>query len=567
MPFAETAASLDDIVITALLAERSAPRRDIDAEHKALTDLIGQAATEPPRLLQHLVDVAVQLCDAGSAGVSLLEPLTGAGTRVFRWAAMSGAYRQYVGGTTPEFFSPCGVCLARGTAQLYRYPARLFTYLADASPSIVEGLVIPLRSAAGPLGTIWIVSHDPARAFTARDVDVMTSLADFTSAALAMQRGREAAEEANRAKDEFLAIVSHELRRPLTAIVGWSELLLAGRSTAATAARAIEALYTNARRQQEMIEDLLDASRAVTGTLRLNETAMDLAAVVRSALEIVTDDATKRGLDLATVMVDSLPFRGDAERLHQVIANLVGNAVKFTPSGGRVTVTIEMAPPWVEISVRDTGIGIAPHMVSVIFDAFRKADASSTRRNGGLGLGLTIAQRLVALHDGTLEAHSDGEGCGALFTVRLPVVRLLAESSSRSPSPVIARRRSILADITVLVVDDEPDVRDMLACALEDAGATVVAASDVNGALTALARHPIDVLLTDIVMPGQDGFDLMAALNRDRSRGRPRTAIAVTALASSAERRRALAAGFDHHVAKPVDFKSLVRLIAESVGP
>ena len=561
MQSAEPAASLDDILITPLLAERGAPSRDIVAEHEALTDLIGHGATESSRLLQHLVDLAVRLCHAGSAGVSLLEPAAEPGQGLFRWVAMSGAYREYVGGTTPESFSPCGVCLNRGTAQLYRYPERLFTYLAEASPPIVEGLVLPLRSEAGPLGTIWIASHDEAGAFTSRDASVMASLADFTSTALALQRARDEAQAANRAKDEFLAVVSHELRRPLTAIVGWSELLLAGQSTPATAARAIEALYANARRQQDMIEDLLDASRALTGSFRLNERPIDVTAVVRSAMEVVADHANQRGVELRAELVDSLTVHGDPERLHQVVGNLLSNAVKFTPAGGRVSVALRRAGPWIEISVKDTGVGIAPDMVPLVFDAFRKADASLTRRESGLGLGLTIARRLTALHDGTVEAQSDGAGKGALFIVRLPATRLIPPSNLRPQAAVLTKRTLQLAGVTILVVDDEPDVRDILVCVLEDAGATVLAAADVDGAISALASQRVDVLVTDLVMPGQDGYDLLAKIGLS---ARPRTAIAVTALASPRERLRVLAAGFDHHVAKPVNFNSLIRLIVES---
>ncbi len=560
------ATSLADIDITPLLAQRPSPARDIAAEHKALNDLIGLAASDPSKLLPRLTDLAVQLCQAGTAGVSLLEPGVDPERGVFRWVAMAGVYRDYAGHTTPQEFSPCGVCLARGTAQLYRYPARLFAYLSHATPPIVEGLVIPLRSEAGPLGTIWIVSHDDARGFSSRDLEIMTSLAAFTSTALVLLRARDEADAASRAKDEFLAVVSHELRRPLTAIVGWSELLLSGRSTPATAARAIEALHTNARRQQEMIEDLLDASRALTGCLRLSERVMDLSEVVRGAIEIVADRARQKGVVLTAEIGGALPFLGDPERLHQVIANLLSNAVRFTPPSGRIVVSLGVTGRGVEISVRDTGIGIAPDMLPRIFDAFCTADGSSTRRNSGLGLGLTIARRLTALHDGTLEARSGGEGLGSQFTLRLPAVRRLAQCMPQSAAAAVTARRDDLGGVTILVVDDEPDVRDIIACVLEDAGATVIAAAGVEDALSAIAAQPVDVLVTDIVMPGQGGYDLLATLNRDRPSCKPRTTIAVTALASARERRRVLAAGFDHHVAKPVDFNRLVRLIVESAA-
>lgn len=565
----EPPVTLADILITPFLDQRVSPPRDITAEHEALVGLVGQAATEPSRLLSRLVDLAVELCHAGSAGVSLLEPSTEPGRGVFRWVALSGAYREFVGGTTPESFSPCGTCLSRGSPQLYRYPARLYTYLSEASPPIVEGLVLPLRSEAGPLGTIWIVSHDEARSFTQRDVGVMTSLADFTSTALSLQRARDDAEAANCAKDEFLAVVSHELRRPLTAIVGWSELLLAGRASPATAAKAIEGLHTNARRQQDMIEDLLDASRALSRTLRLNERPTDLTAVVRSAIDVVADDAQRRRIEIVADVAAPLTLHGDPERLHQIVANLLGNAVRFTPPGGSVSLTLHRSDPWIEILVKDSGIGITAQMLPHVFDAFCRADGASTRRASGLGLGLTIAQRLTALHGGRIEAQSEGAGRGALFIVRLPVTRLvsasdLPRSSTVLSSTVLTKRSLQLAGVSILIVDDEPDVRDILACVFEDAGASVVAAADVEGAVSALASHRIDVLVTDLVMPGQDGYDLLSRIEQDPSAEGSLTTVAVTALASPRERLRVLAAGFDHHVAKPVNFNALVELIVES---
>ena len=558
-------AVLDDIIITPLLAQRTIPPRDIVAEHSALTDLVAEAAGDSPHLLQRLVDLAVELCDAGSAGVSLLEPASSAAPEgVFRWVAMSGLYREYVGGTTPEAFSPCGTCLRLGTPQLYREPARLYTYLAAATPPIVEGLVIPLRSRGECLGTIWIVSHDQTRRFTAGDVAIMTSLADFTSAALVMQRARDAAESANRAKDEFLAIVSHELRRPLTAIVGWSAHLLAGRSSPAVAARAIEALHTNARRQQDMIDDLLDASRSGSGTLRLRESDADLAAIVWAAIDLSVDSAAEKGVELAPDVADSLPFRGDPDRLLQVVGNVINNAVKFTPPGGRVAITTEVTPTSVDVSIRDTGIGIAPHLVAVVFDAFRKIDGSSTQRSTGLGLGLTIAKKLAELHGGTLTAQSDGGGRGALFRVSLPACRLLATKRQASDWAIQHVTHAELSGVTILVVEDEPDVRDMLVCVLEDAGARVFAVEGAGDALLLLDRQPIDILLTDLVMPGQDGYDLLANLDRVHRHTSLAAVIAVTALASARERQRAVAAGFDHHVAKPFDSRALVQIIADA---
>ena len=554
--------SLDDILITSALYERQPPPSDPALELAALKDLVHQFAVDPGALLQRLVDVALELCGAGTSGVSLLEPGTSPGQGLFRWVALGGAYRQYAGGTTPEAFSPCGVCLQRGTAQLYAYPARVFTYLSAAHPEIVEGLVVPLRSGLDPevLGTIWVIAHD-ARRFTTRELSILTELADFTAAAVALQRARTRAEAADRAKDEFLAVVSHELRRPLTAMVGWSELLLSGTATPAMAARAISALCDNAHRQEAMVEDLLDAARTLTGTLHLNEGPMDLAAVTRSAIEVVADVAAERGLEISQSTPPRVPFYGDADRLHQVVGNLIGNAVKFTRPGGRVHVAIAQTAEAVEILVTDTGVGIAPDMIPVIFDAFRTADASSTRRGSGLGLGLTIAERLVKLHEGTIHVQSAGKNSGAQFTVRLPLSRVLDPSlPARRVEPPGTRLK--LNGIRVLVVDDEPDTHDMLAAVLETAGASVITAAGVGPAMTVLARETIDVLVSDIAMPEADGYDLMTRLRASRLARTPRSRIAVTALAAPRDRQRILAAGFDHCLAKPVDLPLLLSLIA-----
>ena len=568
MPASDTTVTLDDIIITPALSHRLSSRLDPSVELAALKDLVHHFTIEPAGLLQRLVEIAVDRCEAGSAGVSLLESGPREGEGIFRWVAMAGAYRPYVGGTTPESFSPCGTCLARGAAQLYDRPARLFTYLAETTPEIIEGLVVPLRSAFKPavIGTIWIVSHD-VKQITNRELSIMSDLANFAAAAVALQQARDQAQAADRAKDEFMAVVSHELRRPLTAIVGWSELLLSGRSTPAIAARAIAGLGEAARRQQAMVEDLLDAARTVTATLKLTEVDMDLAAVVRSAVDTIADVAQERGVELSAAIDGTLPFHGDPDRLHQVVGNLLDNAVKFTPPGGRVWLSLRQLPNAVEIVVRDDGRGIPAQAVPMIFEAFRGAHASSTRRENGLGLGLTIARHLTTLHGGTIEAQSAGEGRGAQFTVRLPANGVLAVGLMEPARDSSLEQRQRLDGVTVLVVDDEQDVLDILGVTLTQAGAAVNTASSVSGALDAVARQPIDVLISDISMPGQDGFDLLARLDRTQPGRRPRLAIAVTALAGGRERERILAAGFDHHISKPVDLGLLLQLVATSASP
>ena len=553
---------LDDVLITHELSRRAAPPRDLASENAAFIALARQMAVDSSGLLRCLVDLAISLCGAGSAGVSLLERGV-SGPGVFRWVSLGGEYAPYVGGTTDADFSPCGVCLQRNAPQLYAAPARYFTYLAAATPAIMEGLVVPLRADSGAIGTLWIVSHDDGR-FTPRDVTVMTGLADFTSAALTLQRARTRAEELSRMKDEFLSMVSHELRAPLNSILGWSELLLSGITTPERAARAIEAIHTNAARQAVLIEDLLDTSRIVAGTLRLANAPVDLAQVARFALSAVEAAAAESEIVLRSEIDGALPlFDGDAGRLQQIVGNLVNNAVKFTPASGVVTLAVRQTREGIMLSVTDTGVGMSQDQLAFVFEPFRQVDTSTTRRQAGLGLGLTIARRLAELHGGTLTAESAGLGKGSTFVLRLPAARILA---TRAPATQPAQRFGVaaasLAGLRILVVDDDVDQRDLVACALAHAGASIVTAGSAREALANLSDPPLDVLVSDLAMPDEDGWSLIARIRAGSVMpGLP--AIAVSAYGAEADRRKALAAGFDRHVTKPVDLVAFSHLILE----
>ena len=384
------------------------------------------------------------------------------------------------------------------------------------------------------------------------------------------RRAREEAQAANRAKDEFLATLSHELRTPLNAILGWSRLLMTGNLNVETAKRAVEIIDRNTRLQAQLIEDLLDISRIITGKLRLELRAVPVASIVDSALESVRPAADVRHLVLdVDLAAGHEPILCDAARMQQVIWNLLSNAIKFTPEGGRISVRAERAGNAVTITVTDTGTGIEPHFLPYVFDRFRQQDAASTRIHGGLGLGLSIVRHLVELHGGTVEAHSEGTGKGSTFLVRVPVAPLRAEQVA-----VLEAERAreglasvpSLAGIRVLVVDNEPDARGLLRTVLENCGAEVEEAESAAEALDAVIRRRPDVLLSDIAMPSEDGYSLIGRIRALEGPARLLPSAALTAHATAADRTRALLAGYQAHVPKPVDPSELAAVVAALAG-
>ncbi len=387
------------------------------------------------------------------------------------------------------------------------------------------------------------------------------------------QQARHAAEHANKIKDEFLATISHELRTPLNAILGWTSLLRSGMNPEASA-RAIETVERNARAQAQLIDDLLDISRIISGKLRLDVTKVELERLIHAAVETVRPAAEAKSIRLQ-VLIDpnAGPVSGDAGRLQQVFWNLLSNAVKFTPKSGRVQISIERVNSHVEISVTDTGNGIAPEFIPYVFDRFRQADQATTRTQGGLGLGLSIVRQIVEMHGGTVSVESDGEGKGSTFSVVLP--RLAAIPRHRNieeerEHPRVSKDDFVSIDcapeldgLKVLVVDDEADARDLLQEVLEMCGSEVVTTSTAAEALETLRNGKFDVLVSDIGMPGEDGYSLIekVRLLSDAEGGRT-PAIALTAYARVEDRIRALKAGFQAHLPKPVEPVELAAVVA-----
>ncbi len=375
------------------------------------------------------------------------------------------------------------------------------------------------------------------------------------------ETARRQAEEASRAKDVFLATVSHELRTPLTPILAWSRLLREGRLGAEKTTAGLAAVERSARAQARLIDDLLDVSRLAARDFRVVLRPMDLAPVVRTAVEVVRPAADAKGVALETALPPlAVPVQGDPERLQQVVWNLVSNAVKFTPRGGRVRIALERADDRARLTVRDTGEGISPEFLPYVFERFRQADSSGTRRHGGLGLGLAIVRGLVERHGGNVRAESAGTEQGAVFTVELPLLASVAEEAARvQPGRQVTTAEPdaapglLLGGLRVLVVDDDPDSNAVVSALLVSCGAEVQTAVSAPEALEVAGRWQPDVVVSDIAMPGEDGCTLLREI---RSRGGPLgrvPAVALTAHAGMDDRRRVLAAGFQAHVVTPFD--------------
>ncbi|MEI9938731.1 MAG: response regulator [Pseudomonadota bacterium] len=389
---------------------------------------------------------------------------------------------------------------------------------------------------------------------------------------LATRRAREAADEANRAKDVFLATVSHELRTPLNSILGWARLLSEGTLDQETLARGLATIQRNAQIQVQLIEDILDTTRAISGKLHLELTTLDLGQLARAAFDAAKPSADAKQLELdLTVPEESFRLRGDSDRLQQAVGNLLANAVKFTPAGGKIRVELSRSEQALSVSVHDTGKGIAKQFLPHVFDRFRQEDDAATRRHSGLGLGLALVRHIVAAHGGSVSARSEGEGRGASFSITLPSDDQRrsrnGETDRPSPAPVVVDHGlpvGRLSNINILVVEDDEDARDLLVTVLTQQGAKVSQAGNATDALARVAQAVPDVLLSDIGLPGEDGYALMRAI-----RGRGLTAdtlpaIALTAYSRREDQRLALQAGFQAHVAKPVEPAVLVAAVAEA---
>jgi signal transduction histidine kinase/ActR/RegA family two-component response regulator len=463
---------------------------------------------------------------------------------------------------------------------------RLHGYLLAMTPPPDTGFaqmqqsarIAPLIEQDRVIGTITVIDDVTERVESEDNLVrlLASERAAHARAAAAQQRINEAlereqaaraeAEAANRAKDEFLATVSHELRTPLNAILGWVQILSARRFDQNLLTRAIGAVERNAKAQAKIIEDILDVSRIITGNLRLDVNRVEVAAIIRAAIDAVRPAATAKAIQISLHLDAAPEVCADPNRLQQVVWNLLSNAIKFTPAEGRVEVRLGTEGSQAQITITDTGQGISPDFLPYVFERFRQADSTSARVHGGLGLGLAIVRHLVEMHGGSVQASSEGRGRGATFIVRLPIA-IEVKNECDQPPRKSSEAEPVLDGLRILVVDDEPDARDMLNVMLSQSGAEVKVSATVGEALTTVEQWHPDVLVSDVGMPGEDGYML---INKIRALGAERggmiPAVALTGYARKEDRLRLLDSGFQAHLAKPVELNELVEVVASLVG-
>ncbi|MBH8575207.1 response regulator [Nostocaceae cyanobacterium CENA369] len=416
----------------------------------------------------------------------------------------------------------------------------------DGSRFWGSGVMMPLRDGADNIEGFLKIMQDKTQQRQAEQM---------------LQQQAEQLRRANQLKDEFLAVLSHELRTPLNPILGWAKLLPAKSYEPAIFTRGLETIARNAQILRQLIEDLLDVSRILSGKLKLSARAIDLTKTIKVALETVQMTAEAKSISIQTQIQSDIGYVfGDSDRLQQVLWNLLSNAIKFTPSHGRVEIALKKVNTQVQIQVADNGTGISPEFLPYVFERFRQADGSTTRQFGGLGLGLAIARHLIELHGGTIQAHSLGEGQGATFTICLPQMPTMLTTS---PTKTQVESNTTLSNLSILLVEDELDTLDFLKFLLEQSGATVTAVSSAKNALQVLEQHQPDLLVSDIGMPEMDGYMLIQHIRSQSTKTIP--AIALTAYAGELAQERSLLAGFQKHLAKPIEPTAFITAIADLV--
>jgi signal transduction histidine kinase/ActR/RegA family two-component response regulator len=424
--------------------------------------------------------------------------------------------------------------------------------------------ISPLFDGEKVIGTITVIEDVTDR--VAREMELNVQIEERGRLLSSEQAARQLAEENSRLKDEFLASVSHEIRTPLNAINGWTQILLNGDANEEKSRHALNTIQRNVGSQTQIIDDLLDISRIVTGQMRLDLQPVNLAESIETALDNLRPAAKAREIKLIETVESGATFvMGDASRLQQIFWNLLSNAVKFTPLNGQIEIILREVDAFAEVIIRDSGQGIPNDFLPFVFERFRQADGSSKRRHGGLGLGLSIVKNLVEMHGGTITAESAGEGAGATFTMMLPLLlpQKGDEYSDRPTSFFVKAAKNDFAGIRILVVDDDADSREMLRYVLEDTKAHIMTAGSAGEALAQFSAFEPDILISDLGMPDMDGYDLIRQIRALPAESGGRTpAIALTGYVSVDEQKRVQSSGFDIHVAKPVDFNRLMKIIS-----
>jgi PAS domain S-box-containing protein len=533
--------------------------------------LAGELNTD--RLVQAVTDAATTLTEAGFG--AFFYNVTDDHGDAYALYALSGAPKEAFANLPPpratRIFGPTfrgeGIIRLDDVTKDPRYGHNApFHGMPEGHLPVRSYLAVPVIGRGGMVLGGLFFGHTQAAVFTAQHEQLASGVASWAAIALDNAQLYRDVEDANRLKDEFLATLSHELRTPLNAVLGWAHMLREGSLQPSMHQRALESLERNARAQAQLVEDLLDVSRIIAGKLHIKTDPVDLGAVVVNAIDTVRAGAAAKRQELHVRLPADrrMIVTGDADRLQQIVWNLVSNAIKFTPGGGRVDVELGAVDATAEVVVRDTGQGIAASFQPHLFQRFRQMDSSTARRHGGLGLGLSIVRHLTEAHGGTVAAESDGVGSGATFRVRLPL-RMVADDAG-NPAFAAEPARD-LAGVCVLIVDDEPDTRELMRYVLGARGAEVFAAASVSEARDLLGQRQFDVLIADIGMPDEDGYSLIRSIRTLPSHNRRALpAIAVTASVGVAERDHAIEAGFDAHLGKPVDPDQLIATVAAATG-
>ncbi|WP_233850216.1 hybrid sensor histidine kinase/response regulator [Paraburkholderia sp. HD33-4] len=544
------------------LASRPAKKADYARENQSLLRLARAQTGSREDLLNAIAREALALCCAGSAGISLVEGP--ADSRCFRWLAVAGLCSGLQGRTTAWDECPCGVTLEAGAARLFVDPQRQFACLNLPGVDVPEGIVVPIPSDHGHLGAIWVMSHSSGCRFDSEDARVLSDLATLAGAAVTMVNVRDDGADNDRRHNEFIAMLAHELRNPMAPIDG---AIAAARRLVVDNDKA-DAVLSIAQRQMKhlrtLVDDLLDAARLKYGKLTIRRSDTLLAEIVSDAVATIEHDLRSRGHKLKLTGLDSvIPVRADPVRLSQVLGNLLSNAAKYTPAGGLIELTVRAEdPPNAEmlvIDVSDNGIGIDSSIAPRVFDLFAQCSSASTLSEGGLGIGLAVAKRLVELHDGEIAIHSDGLGCGTRVTLRLPILR----TPPRAAPGESVDKGSELRTLRIVLVDDNVDALHVLCVLLDLEGYRVSAVDNGRAAIELISRTRPELAIVDVAMPVMDGFEVAR-----RIRANPELngtiLVALTGYSSESDRSQALAAGFDHHLSKPLSLEKLRDVLANS---
>jgi signal transduction histidine kinase/CheY-like chemotaxis protein len=547
------------------LARRPARAADYAAENRALVALARVQAGPRSEFLQAIADTALSLCHADSAGISLVEGPDD--NRVFRWFAVAGLCADLRGKTTTWNECPCGVTLEAGAPQLFINPQARFPCLRFPGAEVPEGIVVPIPADNGALGAIWVMSHAQDCRFDLEDVRLLSNLAVFAGSGLTIVNARDSGEESDRRHNEFIAMLSHELRNPMTPIDG---AISAAKRLCVEDERAVEML-TVAQRQMRhlrtLVDDLLDAARLKHGKLAIKHSDTSLSEIVFDAVTAIRHHILSRRHTLRITGLDEPVYvRADHVRLSQVLGNLLSNAAKYTPVGGTIELNVrveannssDQSDALLVIDVADNGMGIDSAVQPRVFDLFAQSARGRARSEGGLGIGLAVAKRMVELHQGTISLRSEGSGKGTVVTLRLPILQKAVDAAD-----IAARKMPSMTPepARLLLVDDNQDALRALSVLLELEGHEVTTSDNGRDAIRLMSEKHPEVAIVDVGMPEMDGFEVARTV-RLNHRLDDMVLVALTGYASESDKSRALAAGFDFHLTKPLSLDKLQYILA-----